>query len=63
MEGSKKGSKKGEGKMSYIDERLKKEMQQMEHLGKVLKMIGELCQKQLQPLEEGEEEKRIDKVR
>ena len=68
MEGSKKGSKKGEGKMSYIDGRLKKEMQQMEHLGKVLKMISEeLCQKRSKSLpleeEEGEEEKRIDKVR
>ena len=42
--------------MSYIDEFMQKQLQQLEHLGKVLKMIGELCQKQLQPLEEEEEE-------
>jgi len=42
--------------MSYIDEYMGKQLQQLEHLGKVLKTIGGLCQKRLQPLEEGEEE-------
>ena len=42
--------------MSYIDEFMQKQMQQLEHLGKVLKTIEELCQKRLQPLEVEEEE-------
>ena len=42
--------------MSYIDEHMQKQMQQLEHLDKVLKTIGFLCQKRLQPLEEEEEE-------
>ena len=42
--------------MSYIDEFMQRQMQQLEHLGKVLKTIEGLCQKRLQPLEEGEEE-------
>ena len=42
--------------MSYIDEYMQKQLQQIEHLDKVLKTIGGLCQKRLQPLEEGEEE-------
>ena len=42
--------------MSCIDEYMEKQMQQLEHLGKVLKTIEELCQKRLQPLEEEEEE-------
>ena len=42
--------------MSYIDEYMEKQMQQLEHLGKVLNTIEELCQKRLQPLEEEEEE-------
>ena len=42
--------------MSYIDELLQKQIQQLEHLGKVLKTIEELCQKRLQPLEEEEGE-------
>ena len=41
--------------MSYIDEYMEKQMQQLEHLGKVLNTIEELCQKR-QPLEEEEEE-------
>ena len=46
--------------MSYIDEFMQKQLQQLEHLGKVLNTIEELCQKRLQPLEEeeGEEEER-----
>jgi len=42
--------------MSYIDEFMQKQMQQTEHLNKVLKTIEGLCQKRLQPLEEEEEE-------
>ena len=42
--------------MSYIDEFMQKQLQQLEHLGKVLDIIEELCQKQLQPLEEEEVE-------
>ena len=42
--------------MSYIDEYMEKQMQQLERLGKVLNTIEELCQKRLQPLEEEEEE-------
>ena len=51
--------------MSYIDEHMQKQMQQTEHLSKVLKTIEELCQKRLQPLEKEEEEEKeqIDKVR
>ena len=47
--------------MSYIDEYMQKQLQQLEHLDKVLKTIEELYQKRLQPLEEEEEE--YDKVR
>ena len=43
-------------KMSYIDEYIGKQLQQLEHLDKVLKTVEELCQKRLQPLEEEEEE-------
>ena len=42
--------------MSYIDEFMQRQMQQLEHLGKVLNTIEELCQKRLQPLEEEEEQ-------
>ena len=42
--------------MSYIDEYMGKQLQQLEHLGKVLKTIEGLCQKRLQPLEGKEEE-------
>ena len=42
--------------MSYIDEHMQKQLQQLEHLGKVLNTIEELCQERLQPLEEEEEE-------
>ena len=42
--------------MSYIDEHMQKQLQQLEHFGKVLKTIEELCQKRLQPLEVEEEE-------
>ena len=42
--------------MSYIDEFMQSQMQQLEHFDKVLKTIEELCQKRLQPLEEEEEE-------
>ena len=42
--------------MSYIDEFMQRQMQQLEHLGKVLNTIEELCQKRLQPLEEEKEE-------
>jgi len=42
--------------MSYIDEFMQKQMQQTEHLNKVLKTIEGLCQKRLQPLVEEEEE-------
>ena len=42
--------------MSYIDEFMQRQMQQLEHLGKVLNTIEELCQKRLQPLVEEEEE-------
>ena len=42
--------------MSYIDEFMQKQMFQLEHFGKVLKTIEELCQKRLQPLEEEEEQ-------
>ena len=42
--------------MSYIDEYMQKQLQQIEHLDKVLKTIEGLYQKQLQPLEEEEEE-------
>ena len=42
--------------MSYIDEHMQKQLQQLEHLDKVLKTIEELCQKRLQPLEEEVEE-------
>ena len=48
--------------MSYIDEFMQKQMQQLEHLGKVLKTIEELCQKRLQPLEEEEEEQNEEKT-
>ena len=54
-----------EGKMSQIDEVTQKQIQQLEHLGKVLKtMSEELCRKQLKPLEveEGKEEEN-DKVK
>ena len=44
--------------MSYIDEYMGKQLQQIEHLDKVLKTIEGLYQKQLQPLEEEEEEER-----
>ena len=41
-----------EGKMSCIDEVTQSQIQQLEHLGKVLKIISEeLCLKQLKPLE------------
>ena len=40
--------------MSYIDEYMEKQLQQLEHLGKVLNTIEELCQKRL--LEEEVEE-------
>ena len=42
--------------MSYIDEHMQKQLQQLEHLDKVLKTIEELCQKRLLEEEEGEEE-------
>ena len=42
--------------MSYIDEYMQKQLQQIEHLDKVLKTIEGLCLRQLQPLEEEEEE-------
>ena len=42
--------------MSYIDEHMQKQLQQLEHLDKVLKTIEGLCQKRLQPLEEEEEQ-------
>jgi len=42
--------------MSYIDEFMQKQMQQLKHFDKVLKTIEELCQKRLQPLEEEVEE-------
>ena len=42
--------------MSYIDEYMGKQLQQLEHLNKVLKTIEGLCQKRLQPLEGEEEE-------
>ena len=42
--------------MSYIDEYMGKQLQQLEHFSKVLKTIEGLCQKRLQPLEEEEEE-------
>ena len=44
-----------EGEMSCIDEVTQSQIQQLEHLGKVLKTISEeLCRKQLKPLEEEE---------
>ena len=56
MESFEKGSERG-GKMSCIDEFMQKQLQQIEHLDKVLKTIEELCQKRLQPLgKEVEEE-------
>ena len=48
--------------MSYIDEYMQKQLQQIEHLDKVLKTIGGLCQKRLQPLEEEEEEQNEEKT-
>ena len=50
--------------MSYIDEFMQKQMQQTEHLGKVLKTISEeLCRKQLRSLgveeEKGEENDKV----
>ena len=42
--------------MSYIDEYMGKQLQQLEHFSKVLKTIEGLCQKRLQPLEGEEEE-------
>ena len=42
--------------MSYIDEYMEKQLQQLEHFSKVLKTIEGLCQKRLQPLEEEEEQ-------
>ena len=48
--------------MSYIDEYMGKQLQQLEHLGKVLKTIEGLCQKRLQPLEEEEEEQNEEKT-
>ena len=42
--------------MSYIDEFMQRQMQQLGHLDKVLKTIEELCQKRLKPLEKEEEE-------
>jgi len=42
--------------MSCIDEFMRKQTQRLEHLDKVLKTIGFLCQKRLQPLEGEEEE-------
>ena len=42
--------------MSYIDEFMQKQMFQLEHFGKILKTIEELCQKRLQPFEVKEEE-------
>ena len=42
--------------MSYIDEYMEKQLQQLEHLDKVLKTIEELCQERLLEEEEGEEE-------
>ena len=55
-----KAMEKEKGKMSQIDEVTQSQMQQLEHLGKVLKTISEeLCRKQLKPLEveEGKEVK------
>ena len=53
-----------EGKMSCIDEITQSQIQQLEHLGKVLKTISEeLCRKQLKPLEveegKGEENDKV----
>ena len=50
--------------MSYIDEYMQKQLQQIEHLDKVLKTIEGLYQKQLQPLEEeeGEEEEEEERA-
>ena len=50
--------------MSQIDEHMEKQLQQLEHLGKVLKTISEeLCRKQLKSLEveegEGEENDKV----
>ena len=42
--------------MSQIGEFMQKQMQQIEHLDKVLKTIEELCQERLLEEEEGEEE-------
>ena len=49
--------------MSYIDEFMQRQMQQLEHLGKVLNTVEELCQKRLQPLEEEEEEEKEEEER
>ena len=48
--------------MSYIDEYMGKQLQQLEHFSKVLKTIEGLCQKRLQPLEEEEEEQNEEKT-
>ena len=42
--------------MSNIDKFMQNRMLQLEYLDKILKTIEGLCQKRLQPLEEGEEE-------
>ena len=54
-----------EGKMSCIDEVTQSQIQQLEHLGKVLKTISEeLCRKRSKSLEvEEEEEEENDKVK
>ena len=53
-----------EGKMSCIDEVTQSQIQQLEHLGKVLKtMSEELCRKQLKSLPLDGEEEENDKVK
>ena len=54
-----------EGKMSCIDEVTQSQIQQLEHLSKVLKTISEeLCRKRSKSLEEEEEEgEENDKVK
>ena len=49
--------------MSYIDEYMGKQLQQMEHLDKVLKTISEeLCRKRSKSLEVEEEEENEEKT-